>query len=148
MDPQHVWDGEAGDDPILLVAKRFTSDPGTGNNPEDSDFGAQHFSVHGSHGHSEYFQGESLINMARIASGDYTAVDRTPAPNYRGPLELPGDVVAANLDSVDTDVGAVKDLVTGHPIDAGKRILDGTITEGKAVINTGEDVIDGIKSLF
>jgi len=149
VDPQHVWDGQTGDDPILYVAKRFTPDPLTGNNPEDSDFGAQHFSVDGSHGHSEYFQGESLTNMARIASGDYTAVDRTPAPNYRGgPQELVSDGLATILNPWETDFDAVKDLVTGHPIDAGKRIWDGAITEGKAVINFGEDVFDGIKSLF
>jgi len=148
IDPQHVWDGQTGDDPILYVAKRFTPDPLTGSNPEDSDFGAQHFSVDGSHGHSEYFQGESLTNMARIASGDYTAVDRTPAPNYRGPQELVADGLATILNPWETDFDVAKDLVTGHPIDAGKRIWDGAITEGKAIINTGEDIFNGIKSLF
>lgn len=148
VDPSHVWDGAAEDDPILWTEKRFTPDPLTGNNPEDSDFGAQHFSVAGSSGHSEYYKAnsESLRNMARIADGDYGAVDTVPAPNYRGLPELPGDALASVVNPVDTTLDATGELLTGHPVDAAERLWDGTVSEGKDLINTGEDAVDTVES--
>ena len=146
MNPAHVWDGEASDDPILLTEKRFTPDPLTGNNPEDSDFGAQHFSVDGSHGHSQYYQGESLANMSRIASGNYQAVDRVDAPNYRGIKELPGDAISSLVNPFDAGYHGGKDLLTGHPIDAVVDSWDGAVEEGKDLINVGEDGVDAVES--
>jgi hypothetical protein len=140
LDPSHVWDGQAGDDPILLTEKRFTPDPLTGNNPEDSDFGAQHFSVDGSSGHSQYYQGESLMNMARIADGDYGAVDQVPAPDYRGLRELPGDLIATRVTPIDTDINELKDLATGHPIKALEDGWDGTVSTAKDGWHTVEDL--------
>ena len=139
LDPQHVWDGQAGDDPILIAQHRFTPDPLSGNNPSSSAFGGQHFSVDGSHGHSQYYQGESLTNMARIASGDYNAVDRTPAPDYRGPMELPGDALAYTLDPIDGTYHTIDDAIHGHPLDALKDGW-GTVTNiGKDGVNLGKD---------
>jgi Alpha/beta hydrolase len=150
LDPSHVWDGEAGDDPILFTEKRFTPNPLTGNNPEDSDFGAQHFDVTGSHGHSEYYKkgSESVHNMARIADGDYAAVDRVPAPDYRGPRELFGDALSSVLDQPAAQVDAAKDLLTGHPIDAGQDLVNGTVNEGKDLLHTGEDVLESGKDVI
>jgi hypothetical protein len=148
IDPSHVWDGEAGDDPILWTEKRFTPDPLTGNNPEDSDFGAQHFSVDGSHGHSEYYKNnsESLHNMANIVEGDYASVDTVPAPNYRGIKELPGDLISTGLTPIDTTLDTAGDLVTGHPVNAAKDVWNGTVREGENVINVGEDGVDTVES--
>jgi hypothetical protein len=140
VNPSHVWDGQAGDDLILLSEKRFTPNPLTGNNPEDSDFGAQHFSVAGSSGHSQYYQGESLQNMARIADANYGAVDRVDAPDYRGLRELPGDAISAGLDPIDTDYNEVRDLVTGHPIKALEDGWDGTVNTAEDGWHTVEDV--------
>ncbi|WP_375483760.1 alpha/beta hydrolase [uncultured Jatrophihabitans sp.] len=141
IDPHHVWDGEAGDDPILLTEKRFTPDPLTGNNPEDGDFGALHFDVSGSHGHSEYYKAgsSSLRNMAHIADGDYPAVHTVHAPDYRGLRELPGDWVASAVNPFATDYDTVKDLVTGHPLEAGSAYYHGAVNEGKDVLHLGED---------
>jgi hypothetical protein len=140
IDPAHVWDGQAGDDPILFTEKRFTPDPLTGTNPEDSDFGAQHFSVEGSSGHSQYYKGESLVNMARIADGDYGAVDRVPAPDYRGLRELPGDLISTGLTPIDTDIKQVKDLATGHPIKALEDGWDGAVDTAEDGVHVVEDL--------
>jgi hypothetical protein len=144
IDPSHVWDGEAGDDPILFTEKRFTPHPLTGNNPADSDFGAQHFDVTGSHGHSEYYKAnsESLNNMAGIADGNYAAVDRVSAPDYRGPRELLGDGLSSILDLPYAEADAAGDLLTGHPIKAGEDIWDGAVSTGEDVLHTGEDVVE------
>ena len=143
MDPQHVWDGQSGTDQILIAGKRFTPDPLTGNNPADADFGAQHFSVSGTHSHGDYLKpGESLDNIALIASGKYDDVHRTSAPNYRGAYELPGDAIALALNPVDALGGMVKDWVTGHPIEAGERYVEGLITQGKTYINLFEDEVN------
>ena len=150
IDPKHVWDGEAGDDPILLTEKRYTPDPMTGNNPEDSDFGALHFDVSGSHGHSQYYKygSSSLSNMADIADGDYAAVHTVSAPDYRGPRELPGDAIATVVNPYATGYESVKDLVTGHPLDAAKDVYHGAVKQGENVINTGEDLVDTAGSLI
>lgn len=140
IDPAHVWDGEAGDDPILFTEKRFTPDPLTGTNPEDSDFGAQHFSVAGSSGHSQYYQGESLQNMARIADGSYDTVDRVDAPDYRGLRELPSDAVASAVRPIDTGYHEAKDLVTGHPIKALEDGWDGAVDSAKDGVHIVEDL--------
>jgi len=144
MDPQHVWDGQAGDDPILIAEHRFTPDPLTGNNPSSSDFGGQHFSVDGSHGHSEYYnyRSQSLGNMASIASGDYGAVHRTPAPDYRGPRELPGDALAYTLDPIDGTYRTVNDAIHGHPLDALKDAWGTATNIGKDGVNLGKDGVE------
>ncbi|HZC69855.1 MAG TPA: alpha/beta hydrolase [Jatrophihabitans sp.] len=142
VDPSHVWDGAAEDDPILgpvPVEHRFTPDPMTGNNPEESDFGAQHFSVGRASGHSEYYKDpESLGNLARIADGGY--VHRVPAPNYRSGSELAGDAIASVVNPVDTTIDAAGALVTGHPIDAVTRQAGGMMNEGEDVLKTAMDV--------
>jgi hypothetical protein len=67
------------DDPIAVADDRFTPHPFAGNGPEDPEFGARHFDVGGSHGHSQYYQGQSLQNIAAIANGDAAAVWVCPA---------------------------------------------------------------------
>ena len=49
-----------------------------GANPVTEEFGAIRFSTNGSSGHSEYFKGESLENLARIVTGDYDSVVLQP----------------------------------------------------------------------
>ncbi len=88
MSGTHVWDGRAVDDPIAIADGRFTPDPETGNGPEDGGFGDQHFDVTGSHGHSQYYQGESLRNMAYIVSGQYGDVRTGPPPDLRASVPL------------------------------------------------------------
>jgi hypothetical protein len=48
-----------------------------GTNPAADEFGAARFTTDGSIGHSEYFQHESLQNLARIVEGRYDAVELT-----------------------------------------------------------------------
>jgi len=86
MAPSHVWDGRTADDPIAVANNWFTPEPVFGNGVEDPEFGARHFDVSGSHGHSEYYQGESLRNLAAIAAGDAASVHEVPAPDLRGSL--------------------------------------------------------------
>ena len=147
VNPDHVWDGESGDDPILWTGKRFTPDPMTGNNPEQSDFGAQHFDTSDSHGHSEYYKpgSESLRNMANIADGNYGGVHTVDAPNYRGLKELPGDAISTLTTPFDTDLHVAKDLITGHPVTAVQDGYHGVVKQTKNLINDGEDVIDTVK---
>jgi alpha/beta hydrolase family protein len=144
VDPAHVWDGQAGDDPILFTQRRFTPDPLTGNNPQEGDFGAQHFDVSGSHGHSDYYKHESLLNMARIADGNYAAVDRVDAPDYRGLRELPMDALATGLDPLYTQTHVTVDLLTGHPVRAVEDAWDGGVETVKDGWHTVEDVGEAV----
>jgi hypothetical protein len=48
-----------------------------GANPAAPNFGALRFSTDGSTGHSEYFEGESLDNLALITTGHYSKVELT-----------------------------------------------------------------------
>jgi len=142
VDPQHVWDGQAGDDPINLVRNRFTPGIVFGNDPSDGDFGGLHFSVDGSHGHLQYYDpgSESMRNVGRIADGDYAQVDTVAAPDYRGPYELPIDDLAVAANPYATEYDATDDLLHGHPIDAGKDLWGGTVREVKLVGDLAGDL--------
>lgn len=142
IDPSHVWDGEAGDDPILWTQRRFTPDPLTGVNPQEGDFGANHFSVDGSHGHSEYYKknSESLHNMADIASGNYTGVEQVSAPDYHNVPELPGDLLDTGLTPVYTDAHVLQDLWHLDPGKAAGDWWNGTWEQGKNAVHVTEDV--------
>ena len=74
MPNEHVWAGAADHDIVPDTPR------GLGPNPTDEDFGATVFDTRDSSGHSEYYQGQSRDNLARIALGDYDAVERRPRP--------------------------------------------------------------------
>ncbi|SHG12222.1 Alpha/beta hydrolase [Jatrophihabitans endophyticus] len=143
MSGDHVWSGQAGDDPIMFTPNRFT--PGlSGNNPSEGDFGARHFDVSDSHGHSEYYQGHSLTNMARIADGNYAAVSTTAAPDHRGLRELPTDALDTYVfDPVETVGHTAGSLFTGHPIDAAQNLYHGVAKNLGDLGHTGEDIVVG-----
>lgn len=62
-DPNHVWVGEAKNDPIADL-------PRFGGDPSEERFGAQNFRVQDDGGHSGYWDKESLQNIARIVTRD------------------------------------------------------------------------------
>ena len=133
----HVWDGQTGDDPILLVKNRFTPCI-SGNNPSESDFGAKSFSVAGSHGHSEYYKdgSESLTNIADIVSGNYDAVHQVAASDYCGPLDRLEDAFSTYLDHLKN---AVNDLVHGNAAGAAGDVLNTVTDTAKDVLHTVEN---------
>ncbi|MET9341427.1 alpha/beta hydrolase [Nonomuraea sp. NPDC003804] len=70
--PEHVWVGEAGNDPVAILG-RFGTDPG------EASFGARRFPVGRvpyTAAHSCYWDQDSvsLINMGHIINGDYDKV--------------------------------------------------------------------------
>ena len=142
IDPHHVWSGQAGDDPIMFAARRFTPDPLTGNNPSDSAFGGQHIDVDGSHGHGQYYRpgSESLINIAQIANGAYDQVHTVPAPDYRGPRELLGDSIALGMTPVYTGAHMTGDLADGDPLAALSDGVAGVRKEGTLAVDVAQDL--------
>ena len=55
-----------------------------GTNPANDRFGALEFTTDGCSGHSEYYQGGSLENLAKIASGLYSEVELVDPPPGSG----------------------------------------------------------------
>jgi len=144
----HVWNGQAGDDPILLAKNRFTPRL-SGNNPSDSDFGAQNFSVADSHGHFQYYKdgSESLTNIADIASGNYDAVHRVAAPDSHGPLDLLEDAFSAYLDPLKDTVNSL--VHDGNAIGAAAGDVLNTVTDAArdvlhAAENAGSNAVNAI----
>lgn len=62
-----LWVGATRDDYVVLSGALG----GHGTSPYWDDFGGQQFDTSGSSGHSEYFEGQSINNIAGIVLGDF-----------------------------------------------------------------------------
>ncbi len=87
VDPQHVWVGEAGGDPVAALG-RFGADPG------HHSFGAQHFPVGRTvwtAAHSSYWDRDStsLRNMGRLINGQYDKLTAPESPLGRPQMLAP-----------------------------------------------------------
>jgi hypothetical protein len=84
--PEHVWVGEAGNDPVAYLG-RFGADPG------DDAFGAQRFPVGRTviqEAHGSYWdpQSISLRNLGRIINGQYEKITYPRSLNEQNPQLL------------------------------------------------------------
>ncbi len=98
IDPQHVWAGSAGDDPVsetsnvtkwtqgIPIVGPFVGDAyedGHNQSPHYEDFGANRFKVD-TEGHTQYWNPDSgsLKNQANILVGQYglTSLEHGAAP--------------------------------------------------------------------
>ncbi|MFI6906515.1 alpha/beta hydrolase [Nonomuraea sp. NPDC050394] len=85
LDPNHVWVGEAGGDPVTALGS-FGADPG------DASFGARRFPVGRNvwtSAHSSYWDRDSVSvrNMGRLINGQYDELDQ-PEPLSKSPQLL------------------------------------------------------------
>lgn len=154
----HVWAGATEHDPVVQATggSHFTSD-GSSTGPYDSSFGANRFATgnegHIGGAHSDYYEGESLDNLGRIATGNYGDVSEQHwLDSPLGP-ELPGSdipIIGGAIDTVGNVIKEGADIVTdvgGGVWEAGGQILDGDFSgAGGTIVDTatevGSDVLD------
>jgi hypothetical protein len=144
----HVWAGASEHDPIVQATSGswFTAD-GSSVGPYDDSFGANQFAVPDESdlrsAHGVYYSGESLDNLADIATGNYDGVTEGHQEEPVGDLvsDVGSGLVDAGTDAVHGDWdGAWSELT-----DTGHELLNDV---GDVVIGGAGDLVEAGKSVY
>lgn len=144
----HVWAGTSEHDPVVQATSGswFTAD-GSSVGPYDESFGANQFAVPDDadlrSAHSVYYSGESLTNLANIATGNYDAVTEGEPENRLGDLATDAGtgLATAGREALDGDWDAAWDELN----DTGEEALNDA---ADVVVGGAGDLVEAGKSLY